>query len=70
MFQYTPKFRPPAFSNLPKGYELLEVPQTAGYRRPDLSLSRYQFGVIGLREKLSIEDAECYELIYIGEVQI
>jgi hypothetical protein len=68
MFLYTPKYRPPAFSALPKDYELVETPQDrAGYNRPDLPTSEHQFGTIAYPEKLSKDDQERYELKYLGQ---
>lgn len=67
MFTYTPKYRPPQFSGLPKGWELLATPSDrAGLNRPDLPTSRHRFGVIGYAEQLTKEEAESCELNYLG----
>lgn len=68
MFLYTPKYRPPAFSVLPKGYELVETPQDrAGYNRPELPTGEHRFGVVAWTKKLTSDDLERYELKYLGE---
>lgn len=68
MFLYTPKYRPPAFAGLPRGFELIETPQDrTGYNRPDLPTSQHRFGVIGWSERLSTEDVEKFQLTYLGE---
>ena len=68
MFCYAPQYRPPQFSALPKGWELLETPQDrSGLNRPDLPTSKYRFGVIGFAEKLTNDQRDQYELTYVGE---
>lgn len=67
MFTYTPKYRPPEFSVLPKGWKYLATPtDRAGLNRADLPTSRHRFGVIGYAEQLTKADVERYELNYLG----
>lgn len=59
MFTYTPNYRPPQFSGLPKGWELLETPhERGGITRADLPTSDYKFGLIGYATRLSDEQVE------------
>lgn len=68
MFCYSLKYRPPQFSWLPEGWELLETPHDrGGINRPDLPTSTFRFGVIGLTQQLTTDEREQYELTYVGE---
>lgn len=69
MFCYAPMYRPPMFSTIPKGWELVETPKDrSGINRPDVPTSReHRFGVIGYAQRLSKDDQERFELQYVGE---
>lgn len=62
---YTPLYRPPSSSSLPRGWELVERPRLVPNnfeRRLDCPISQYTFGVVSYDHILSPDEVEGYQL--------
>lgn len=71
MHLYAPLLRPPGTASLPvqpDGWSLIERPfEHCGFdKRVDLPLSSHRFGVVGYRAKLTHENTEHFDLLYLG----
>ena len=69
---YRPLYRPMSGHALPAGvtWDYVERPASFVINRPELPQSRYPYGLIALSRRLTVEEADRWELVWVDELTL